>query len=452
MKECWFGAVRVLSFVPALPLLPFAYSRWSSGMLKRDISIIAVLAVTAGTFAGCMGVRSQNGLLEQSAPATNLSSRKLRVLLTDYVPRFGDRIEQTADEILSQASDPQIRRNALLWKSNAISACFCAASRPDPFAAYLDICILSRQMTLFFEQPSGNSVFGPWQVQALETSRQLETPLRKIQDLLRANTRFDARFVDNFAREHPITSLYFDRASLAAPFIEEVEERTRDMSGVVAEFSERLAEMQKLSAIYAEFVPKQARWQAELLFLAATQEEGVLAQPLRDLKLASQAVNRLAATGDAVPQLVERERHALLEIVRAERIETIAQIDQLRSATVTDLRQERSAILQTFQDERRAFSRDLEATAGHAIAKIDALVGQRGGTLHGIVENAAERLWQRVLQLLLFAGLFVAVGTLALTWCIRTIFFRRPALVSGELLKPAVALAERPVPVRRRAA
>jgi hypothetical protein len=86
-----------------------------------------------------MSVRSTSGLLEQTAPSINVSSRKLRVLLTDYVSQFADRIEQAADEILSQTSDPQIRRNALLWKSNAMTACFRAALRPDPLAAYLDI-------------------------------------------------------------------------------------------------------------------------------------------------------------------------------------------------------------------------------------------------------------------------------------------------------------------------
>jgi hypothetical protein len=421
-------------------------------MLKRDVSLIAVLAVTVGVSAGCMNVRSTSGLLEQTAPATNVSSRKLRVLLTDYVPQFADRIEQAADEILSQTSDPQIRRNALLWKSNAISACFCAASRPDPLAAYLDVSILSRQMTQFFEQPSSNAVFGPWQAQALETSRQLAAPLAQIQGMLRSNTRFDERFVDAFAREHPITNLYFGRASLAAPFIEEVEEPTRDMSGVVADVSESLAEMQRLSALYAEFVPKQARWQAELLLLAATQNTGLLAQPLHDLERASQAIDRLATTGETVPQLLERERHALHDIVRSERIETVAQIDQMRCAMVADLRLERATILQSFHDQRRAFNRDLEATVDHSIDKVNTLIGQQSGELNRFAERVAERLWTRVVRLMLLIGLFVVVGMFALTLCMRTVLFRRPPPLLGEPLKPAIALFEQNASAPGRAA
>ena len=47
-----------------------------------------------------MSVRSTSGLLEQTAPATQRELQKnLRVLVTDYVPQFADRIEQAADEI-----------------------------------------------------------------------------------------------------------------------------------------------------------------------------------------------------------------------------------------------------------------------------------------------------------------------------------------------------------------
>ena len=41
--------------------------------------------------------------------------------------------------ILARTSQPNVRRNALLWKKNGIAAAFRAASRRDPLAAYLDL-------------------------------------------------------------------------------------------------------------------------------------------------------------------------------------------------------------------------------------------------------------------------------------------------------------------------
>jgi hypothetical protein len=163
-------------------------------------------------------------------------------------------------------------------------------------------------------------------------------------------------------------------------------------------------------------------------------------------------MDRLAATGEAVPQLVERERHALHEIVRAERTETMAQIDQMRSATVAALRMERSAILQSFHDERRAFNRDLDATAGRSIDRVDALIDRRGRELSQVAERVAERFWQRVLQLTLLMGLFAVGGVFALALGIRSVLFRRRPPVSSEPPEPVMALFERHASAHGRAA
>jgi hypothetical protein len=258
--------------------------------------------------------------------------------------------------------------------------------------------------------------------------------------------------VDAFVREHPITSLYFDRASLAAPFIEQVQEPKRDMMDVVAELSENLAELRRLSAIYADFVPKQARWQAELLLLAATQDTGLLAEPLHNLGLASQAMDRLAASGETVPQLVERERNALHDIVRAERTETLAQLDQMRSDTLAALRVERAAILQSFQDERCSFNRDLDLTAERSIAGVDALIGRRAGELSQAAERVVELLWQRVIQWTVLVGLLVTGGMLIHYLCRRAVAARRKPFGMGEPSRVAAALGEQQASAHRRAA
>lgn len=397
-------------------------------MPGREIPFTVALFLVVGTFAGCLNVRSSMGLLEQTAPSTRLSSRKLRVLVTDFVPQFANRVEQVADAILSQTAEPRIRRNALLWKSNAIAACFRAASRPDPFAAYLDVRILTRQMTEFLEQPGpgADPVFGPWQAQAAQAARQLEAPLAEMGAMLGSNDSYYERFVDAYARSHPITSLYFQRESVAVPFIEDLREPGRDMLDVVAEVSQNLADIQRLSALFADFVPKQARWQAELLLIASTEETGPLAGPLQHMGTASQAFDRLAATSETVPQLVERERDALRGIVREERTESLLRIDQMRTDTLEALRLERAVILQSIHDERLGLNRDLDATVTRAINQVDGLVGQRGRELREFAEILAARIWQRILRLLLLAGLSLAAGFIALAWYAMISSSRRP--------------------------
>lgn len=411
-------------------------------MHYRWILHIAVLAAVAGATAGCANFRSRAGLLEETDPTSKLSSRKLRVLLTDYVPRFANSVEQCADRILAQTSDVEIRRNALLWKSNAISACFGAAARHDPLAAYLDVWILNRQMTQLFEQTGAAPVFGNWQSLALATSRELEAPLEQIQSMLDANASNKGQFVAEFARNHPIANLYFERASLAAPFIEEVRDPARDVSHVVAEFSEDLAEIQRLSALYAEFVPKQARWQAELLLLSAADDTGLLAQPLQSMAVASEAMNRMATTFETVPRIVEREHDAVRELVRDERSEVIRRIDQMRDTTVADLRLEGSQLLRTIHDERTAFDKNLHEVVGKSLEKADALICQRGRELGDAADRVAQRIWQRVVHLSQVGGMIVLACVVTLALGKRLFRIRRRVVRRARRKRANVARSE----------
>jgi hypothetical protein len=394
-------------------------------MLARWILHISVLAATILASAGCVHLQSQMGLLEETAPTSKLSSRKLRVLLTDYVPRFATGVEQCADRILAEASDVEVRRNALLWKSNAISACFSAAARHDPLAAYLDVWILNRQMTQYFEQTSAAPVFGNWQPLALATSRELEAPLEQIQSMLDANASNKGKFVEEFTRLHPITSLYFERASLAAPFIEDIRDPARDVANVVAEFSEDLGEIQRLSALYAEFVPKQARWQAELLFLSAADDTGLLSQPLQSMAVASQAMDRLASTFETIPQIVEREHNAVRELIQDERSEVIHRIDQMRNTTVADLRLEGAELLRTIHDERTAFDHNLHEVVGRSLEKADKLVCQRGRELGDAADRVAKRVWQQIVHLSQVGGMIILACVVAIALARRLLNARR---------------------------
>jgi hypothetical protein len=136
--------------------------------VREPCAVLFLLAL-----AGCQQMHASEGLLETTVPHSALSSVKLRALLNDFIPRFSDQVEESADRILAESTDPEIQRNALLWKSNSISACFQAASRTDPLAAYLDVWILCRQMTQLIEAPSPSPYFGTSQGLAVPTSRQL---------------------------------------------------------------------------------------------------------------------------------------------------------------------------------------------------------------------------------------------------------------------------------------
>jgi hypothetical protein len=120
---------------------------------------------------------------------------------------------------------------------------------------------------------------------------------------------------------------------------------------VVANLNENIDDLRKLSILYANHLPKQARWEAELLLIDASQIS-TIQRPLQDLAIARQSIARMAHTVDELPGIVERERLALRGIVAEERLSTLRDVDRMRQDTLEQLEDERSLILNTLREER----------------------------------------------------------------------------------------------------
>jgi hypothetical protein len=206
-------------------------------------------------------------------------------------------------------------------------------------------------MIELFDSPAGHASFGPWQPIASEECYALEQRLEHINRSLGGELRLGKEFVAKFAADFPLTSLYFDREPIASRYIEEVQEPGRELFQVVANLNENIDDLRKLSILYANHLPKQARWEAELLLIDASQIS-TIQRPLQDLAIARQSIARMAHTVDELPGIVERERLALRGIVAEERLSTLRDVDRMRQDTLEQLEDERSLILNTLREER----------------------------------------------------------------------------------------------------
>jgi hypothetical protein len=351
----------------------------------------ATLILCCCLTAGCRRIPTQQGMLERDSNSAHISSHQMRVMVNEFVVYFADRIELRADQILAEASDPAIRKNALRWKINGISACFQAASRDDPLGAYLDVWILNRQMTQLFDSPEVSDQFGPWQSVARTECHALEKRLQFINQAIGGKLRIGEDFVTKFANDYPLTSLYFDREPIASRYIEEVEQPTREMFQVIANLDANVDELRKLSILFAGHLPKQARWEAELLLIDTIQQP-FTQRPLQDLSQAAAAAAQIASLTEAIPQMVERERLALQGLVTSERRETIRELERMRRDTVLQLegeraivldgvREERQAVLAALHDERIEISHEMNAELSRALQAADSITRQRAEEL-----------------------------------------------------------------------
>ena len=306
-----------------------------------------VLVAWLLTLVGCQTLQSSDGLLEQKSSNAKVSSRQLRIVLDDLVLQFASQVELAADQIIAESNDPQVCKNALMWKMNGIASCFQATSRRDPLGAYFDIWILNKQSHKLFETPTDAPLFGDSQNIAVSATQQIETIMAEVLDLIGDDLPVNESFANAFATEHPINDLYFQRASITAnytKYIDSIEIKGPELLGVVGDIDQQLDQIQRLSSMYAEFLPKQARWNGELMIMETLQSNAVITS-LQNMSLAANGVATIADTTQAIPALIERERNLLHDAITEERLATMQAIDQMRSETLSSFQDERIAVM-----------------------------------------------------------------------------------------------------------
>ncbi len=286
-------------------------------------------------------------------------------MFADY---FSLEIERAADDIIANTDDYAIKQNALVWKMYAIPAGYNAIFLKDPLAANLDLWVFCVQMTDYFESGLGKDLFGPMQYRALQVSEQFETGMVNFaKSVSHDTTLIDAKdFVYKFAKENPLEDRYFARASGMELFAEVIGANESGLAESVGNMEQILGLVNKKMSVYLEFLPKQARWQAEYL-LNQMMIDQKLDQATNDFTLLRQDVDQVTQLLNLAPAYVDSlSRGTLLDINR-QRIETLAYIRLERENVLKELR----AIILTEIDQERKLALDqIDQIADRAIERI----------------------------------------------------------------------------------
>src|SRR5262245_22227723 len=210
--------------------------------------------------------RRQTDIMEQSGKVS-VSAAVLRGRVNDLVERFAGRIELTADQISAETHDGAVRRRALVLKIDAIPAAYAAGFRADPLAAVVDLWGFAFQFREYTESRTGQNGFGDMQPLVQACARDLladaDAVIRTI--AIRPEHFEQARAkVETWARIHPVQYMFSARASGAA-LVADLRSDDRDVFLAVGTVSDVVENLSERVNSYAAQLPKQARWQAEIL-------------------------------------------------------------------------------------------------------------------------------------------------------------------------------------------
>lgn len=348
------------------------------------------------------------------------TTAEVRVLLSSYLRWFTTQVVATADAVVRNEDDLEIKESAIRLKIAAISSMQAAVFQRDPLAALVDSWALTLALVRFLENGDGRTLLGASQPAAVETVRQLEAEIRTLCNTVVGEKKMAevTPLLEGWVQEHPIRDLTLgmraagtDPASTAAA--------AWGTSGLqaVAQIDETARELSDRFTVYAEQVPNQARWQGELLLIQSQHE--YLAKQFADFEAVSRDITRIQADIDrfarfvlATPELVSSERSLLLSALEKERETVLGSVDRQRIDTLAVLESERETILASIEELRRASFADLGSETERSLARIDALRADTLQEFKAATDAAINHLFWRALQLVLV--ILAGVGLLLL--------------------------------------
>ncbi|MHC4550209.1 MAG: hypothetical protein ACYTEZ_15675 [Planctomycetota bacterium] len=369
------------------------------------------LLVAFTSLAACQTSPGKPRRLIDRIEDARISERELRLRVLEYARDFSAAVEAATQEILLEAPDSMTRRRAMLWRMSVVSACQSAAIHDDAAAALLDVWALAVQMRQYLEEGDGQGIFGPFQPVVVSAARRLEQEVNRLADSVPGSgeaTQGRER-VYAWVAEHPMRGPLFARATTTA----EAASLTRDTAlgtfGAVRKMEEHLGDLGERLSFYVEHLPRQARWQAAYLLLELMHTEQVTLA-LADVDRLTVSAERIQKRVDELPELVTREREAVLEalrgerkalmiegrtLVEAERETLLKEVETMRRATLDAVRAEREATLEGIDGQRLATLDVLQEEREIVLAAIReerlATMEQVDAITQGAVENAATR-------------------------------------------------------------
>ncbi len=370
-------------------------------MWNRSVATLVCMLVglSLAALPGCSTKAPEQTALMESVGDLGVTSRRLRIAAINTLNWYMSSIELTADSITGASTDPGVQYNALVWKANAIPAFQRVMFHPDPLIAFVDGWTLAVQMREYFEAGGGRDLFGPQQPLAVTTSRALEFVTdsavnAKLEPEVHDRMR---RFVYAWADENPLDNPLFLRRSVAEAVADVLGAEQFGGMSTLGSMAEMAQDAQQMALIFASTMPKEVRWQSELLIASLT--DSLRFNSLLEAIERMEVMEETARFLRDAPDLIAGERAAVLRAISEERLEMLREIDRQRLTTLQE-------VIEWAASERAIM---LEEMARMVASERQAVFADAETITRGVVDHIFLRLVQvgAVVAVLVLVGLWI---------------------------------------------
>ena len=312
---------------------------------------------------------------------------------------------------------------------------------PDPVAAVLDTWAFIFQMTAFMERPASKQRMGKSYPVVVETLSNMDAEMERLilTAAPTANVADLRQRVGAWAEAHPIQASLTGRQSVDPDVIQKVGQSDLGINTSIKTLAEGLGDLTDRLDSYNVYLPKQARWQAELLLTDFTHDPQI-SGALSNIAVLSDSARKATSNIDRMPDLVSQTRDVMTANIASQRLSAQAFIDEERIKTLYALQQERIATMAGMDGERLAATADfreerqaaLETLRGQEIAvmnQFEVLSAKSIQDLDAKGRGLIDYIFLRTLELMLLMMVLCAV----VIWVVLRQFLRHSGARANPL-------------------
>jgi hypothetical protein len=345
----------------------------------RRAVTLALIGVVVLELTGCTVIPRQSGLASSSANVA-ASNDQIRTQVYGNALGFSGAIRTAANKIIAETDDPVIRRRALKFKMESISAGQVIVAYHDPLVSILDLWAFTVQLTHYYRDGPGRDDFGPWQDGLVATLEQFPPVLRnRAMRLVTDTTATNAEeVINNWAAANPITGQIRQRPWMADTLASLYQAQGLGAAGAMGVMAERISNLSDRLAIYYALLPDQMRWEGEVFLEDILARNEGLRSALDSVVSISGSLGRVVEIAETGSPLID----SLLATIRMDArlliAEALDSVDVIRLAAMGDVDREISGVLDALQGERVAVMATMDTLTK---ARIDQAVSEVRGII-----------------------------------------------------------------------
>jgi hypothetical protein len=223
--------------------------------LANLLGVALVLAL-----AGCKSSAPTRGTRHEIHPEADVSvnGEQARLRIRSLVGPFSGGLESAADELIAATTNRAIRREALLWKIEAVPTLRETLFRANPFVALGDTWVLLWQMAQYFQNGPGKQALGDSGVIAAAACLALENQLTEVAaSFTHSGNVNDVReFAKKWAEQHPIRHSIAGRESVVTYFTKSKLKETFSAPEAASDFVVSMDDLSRRMDIFSSQTPR----------------------------------------------------------------------------------------------------------------------------------------------------------------------------------------------------